>query len=332
MGYKAEKEKVEVKKKGVKRILLYVLVFLLSGVTVFSFIVPPKSWKYYFAYPKIGKRGKGELRIHYLDVGQGDSTLIELPDGKVMLIDGGRGDDNANNAILRYLNALKISEIDYLVVTHTDSDHCGGLDEVLEYKKVLNAYVPLANATENEAYAEVCEALAQQKCEVINSSRSIDLSKKDGETPYTLSFLYPYSPTALGGVEIEGNATSAVVWLDYMGVSAIFCGDAPESVENKLVSDHALGLLEHVDLMSTELLKVAHHGSASSTSLTFLQYLGVKKAVISCGKDNIYNHPTSEVLARLAVVGAEVYRTDEKGHIVVTVSPSGEYFLQSVEK
>ncbi len=330
MGYRALKEKAEEKRKGFKLVLLCILVFVLAALTVFSVFVPPESWKYYVGKPKIDARKAGEMRIHYLDVGQGDSTLIELPDGKVMLIDGGNDTKGTKKNILRYLNALDIRVIDYLVITHTDGDHCGGLEEVFRYKKVLNAYLPYADASENLQYAQAYDAALEENCPMVTFSRGIDLSNTDGETPYTLTFLYPYS------IEAEenppyGNDASAVVWLDYKGLSALFLGDASIEVEKKLLRDHRLELLPGVHLAETELLKVAHHGAAESTSNDLLEYLGVEKAFISCGKGNAYGHPHQAVLNRLAAKNIAVYRTDEKGHLVVTANALGNYTVKSVK-
>ena len=140
MGYRAEKEKTERKKKLLKRVLLGILLLCIAGLSIFSAIVPPVTWKYYVNLPKIARRADGELRIHFIDVGQGDCTLVELPDGKTMLIDGGNSKKSTEKKVLRHLNALKINTIDYLIVTHADVDHCGGLNEVVKYKKVVNAY------------------------------------------------------------------------------------------------------------------------------------------------------------------------------------------------
>ena len=106
MSYATEKEKIEAKIKIWKRILLGVLLFVLLGLCIFSAFVPANTWKYYVGLPKISRREAGQMRIHFLDVEQGDATLIELPDGKIMLIDGGNGTEKTAKKLLRYLNAL----------------------------------------------------------------------------------------------------------------------------------------------------------------------------------------------------------------------------------
>jgi competence protein ComEC len=118
-----------------------------------------------------------------------------------------------------------------------------------------------------------------------------------------------------------------------MGVSALFPGDASTSVEQNILLDDRLGFFEEkkVDLKSTEILKVSHHGSADSSSLSFLQYLNVRTAVVSCGKDNEYGHPHETVIDSLKSVGAEIYRTDEKGHVTVTVKRDGTYVANTIK-
>ncbi len=330
MGYRAEKEKVEEKAKKLKRIALCVVAVITVALLIFASVFPPESWKFYFNTPKVGARKEGELRIHYISVGQGDGTLIELPDGKIMLIDGGNNTSYAKTNLLRYLNALDVDEIDYLVVTHTDGDHCGALDEVFRYKKVKKVYLPCSYAVDKPQFAEVYDLAVEKECAIVTSSRSIVLDNTEGQTPYALSFLYPYAEEARGEKTEE---PSAVVWLDYFGTSAIFCGDNESAVEKLLIEDSQMGLLSAraVDLSSTEILKVAHHGSDTSSCAEFLKYLQVKTAVISCGKDNEYGHPHREVLRRLSEVGAEVYRTDERGHVVITANMNGKYSVRTIK-
>ncbi len=327
MGYGKEKDKREAKKRRWKIRLLCCAVAAMLALSVFSCILPPESWKYHFSKPEIASRKAGELRIHFLDVGQGDCTLIELPDGKTMLIDGGDDKSQTKTQVMRYLNGLKIKKIDHLVITHTDKDHCGSLEEVFRYKTVVNAYLPHSFEAEDTQYAEVYERALKENCEMIKHSREIDLS--NAEASYTLRFLYPYSVEAAG----EYSEESAVLYLDYMGTGALFLGDADEEVEEILLRDEALGLLapNGVQFANTEILKVAHHGSKSATSSALLACLQPKTAVVSCGKDNPYGHPHASVLERLEGVGTEVFRTDEKGHIVVTVKADGSYAVSAIK-
>ncbi|MBQ8295408.1 MAG: MBL fold metallo-hydrolase [Clostridia bacterium] len=335
MGYKAEKEKVESKAKSIKRIALYATLGIILGVSVFSAFVPANTWKYHLGKPNISKRKAGEMRIHFLDVGQGDATLIELPDGKTALIDGGNGEQITATRILRYLNALKIDTIDHLIASHADSDHCGGLDEVLKNKKVQKAYLPKSNTAVNEEYAEFYSAVLNENCARVFSNRSIILQSTNADYPYVFSFLYPYTKDVEEDAEelADNNESSSVIWLDYQGVSALFTGDAPQETEELLIRDSKLGLFKNrgVHLESTEILKVAHHGSKLSTCTEFLSYLNVDTAIISCGKDNEYGHPTEEVLSRLRKENATIYRTDESENIVITVSKTGQRTLKTIK-
>ena len=271
--------------------------------------------------------------MHFIDVGQGDATLIELPDGKTMLVDGGNGSNEATLSLMRYLNALEINSIDYLLATHADSDHCGGLAEVLADKEVKNVFLPFVSETVTETYGEFYRAVLEEGCEIHYSKRSISLSVSSemSQTPYILQFLYPYTLDVDNEkAEEDTNVSSAVFWLDYMGMSALFTGDAPISTETLLLKDAKRGYLEPygVNLSGTEILKVAHHGSEDSTSAEFVEYLGVKTAVISCGVNNLYGHPADSVCQTLTKAGANVYRTDEKGNIVISVSKDGSTELE----
>lgn len=339
MGYKAEKDKVEKKFKSLKVVLFCILSFFVLALCVFSFYIPPNTWKYYVKLPNVCKRGAGELRIHYIDVGQGDATLIEFPDGQVMLIDGGDGGGKAKKSLLRYMNALKIDEIDYLILTHADGDHYGGLKEVLSHKTVFNAYLPPSFPENDTKYAELYAALVKSDCRMIYSSRTVPpVTPRDAEYPYTVKFLFPHQYTVegiLSGeiVEADDNALSSVLWLDYNGASALFMGDAPSSVEELMRKEDGVGAFAamNVSLSSTEILKLSHHGSATATSQEFLRFLGVKEGIVSCGKDNAYGHPAKETLARLDLAGVNVHRTDLNGHIMATISQGGSYQVSYVD-
>ena len=343
MGYRAEKIKVEKKIRILKLVLLGILLVCILGLCIFSVFVPPNTWKYRIKTPNVRARADGEMRIHFLDVGQGDSTLIELPDGKIMLIDGGDGSAEATKSILRYLYALDIGYLDYLVVSHADSDHCGGLTEILKNKDVGVVYLPPSNPITDNAYAKFYATMLEKGCKHAYSSRDIvefGQTEATTEYPYTMSFLYPYSQTVLDVttgelVPEDENENSSVIWLDYHGVSALFTGDMNAAMELKLLRDSELGLLDDRELAldSTEILKVAHHGSNDASSKEFLEHLGVKTAVISCGMGNAYGHPAHETLGRLSAVGAETYRTDLDEHVMITVSAdSNSYTVEKIAK
>ena len=331
MGYKVKKLRAETKVRRAKYILFAVVFAFVAALCIVSAIYPAASWKYYFGLPETGNRKEGQLRVHFLDVGQGDATILEFPDGKTALIDGGPSDGDSVKSLMRYLNALNVDEIDFLVATHCDDDHCGGLVEALKYKKVKRAYLPAGvSATVSESYAAFYEAVVAEKCEVVYASRSTNAIV--GETyPYELHFLHPYTLDVEEG-EAGENENSIVTWLDYEGVSALFCGDIDETTELALKRDYELGTLDRkgVALNETEILKVAHHGSAYSSCEEFLSVLNVKDAVISCGKGNAYGHPSERVLSSLAGVGANVYRTDEAGHILATIAADGKYTIDKL--
>ena len=338
MSYALEKRIRDRKVKTIKRIGFALVSLLVCVGIVISCIYPPSTWQYYFGLPKINARLDGELRIHFLDVGQGDATVIELPDGKTMLIDGGDNQDKTATVILRYLNALDIAELDYLVVTHADSDHCGGLDKIVTHKKIKQAILPKTKETVNAEYASFYAEIMQTDCDVVYASNALNFSVLSGEYPYRLCFLSP-SARELGTVETisEDNANeySAVVWLDYNGVSTLFTGDIPKSVETRLKISAELGLFANfgIALDSTEILKVSHHGSAESSDGEFIEYLGAQMAVISCGESNLYGHPAQETLATLLAKGVQTYRTDIHGGVIVSVqSGTSVWSVQTFKK
>ena len=333
MGFAAEKEKIEKRVLKYKRIALACVLVVFLAVCVFSAFVPPDTWKYAFGLPKIEKRESGQLRVHFIDVGQGDATLLELPDGKVMLIDGGDGEEAHTTSLMRYLRKLKIKEIDYLVATHADSDHCGGLTEVVKHKKIGQAFLPKCDLAENVQYATFYTQLTRENCAWSYTSRSVNLST-EGAFAYTLRCVYPYTLDVEEDTQFSNdNLSASSFWLDYQGASVLLMSDVPQSVENKLVADDALGAITGVSLASTEILKVGHHGSANSTGAQLLASMPVlQNAIISCGAQNSYGHPSQEVRTRLSSAGVETYRTDLQGSIVLTIEIDGTYTIQNLGK
>lgn len=292
MGYGAEQRKVEGKIKKLKRWFLGILLLCVLTAIVVGSISSPDSWKYKVNLPAVSKRGAGELRVHFLSLGEGEATLIEFPDGKTALLDGGEDSGNSEKKLLRYLNSLHIDRIDYLVVTDTAEQYCGGLDALLKQKTVKTAYLPKKTPVSGSAYAEFYAELVKENCEREYFSRSVDLSAKTTQNGYIFSFLYPYTVEVEGETETEGCA----LWLEYSGVSTLFMR-APESVGDLLTRDDRLGLFKNrgVDLKSTDFVKCE-------------------------------TAPSAEVLEYL---DADLLDTEHDGHTLLTVRADGSYALQT---
>ena len=334
MSYIEEKRKKEKSRRKRGFILLALFVFLVVVLSVFSAFVPMESWKYYVSLPKVESRGEGELRIHFLDVGQADATLVELPDGKTLLVDG--GDVDGAEKVLRYLNALKIDKIDYILLTHTDTDHCGSLADVVKYKEIGEVIYPYnaAAATTNEAFNAFARELAGRNIETKIASRYDGFSSSVEEYDYQFTILFPYSAGSGGNSDFSGNALSTVALLEYKGVTTMLCGDTNARVLGRLCDEAEMGVFAEyeIDLTSVEILKYPHHGAKTGANKWILSYLNVETSVISCGKNNYYGHPTSEALTALTECLVATYRTDLHGTITVTIGGDGVYETNYGEK
>lgn len=219
------------------------------------------------------------LEVHYLDVGQGDATFIETPDDVQVLIDGG-----PNSAVLRELGkhmSIFDRSIDVLIATHPDSDHIGGLVDVLRRYKIKTIVL-----TNNGHSTPVTEALARaienEGADVlyVNSELVLRLGSATA-----LTILFPLSDAT----EMESNMSSIIAQLHYGKNSFLFTGDAPKSIEYFLVSQYGPAL-------QSDVLKVGHHGSKTSTASEFVFVVEPAFAVISAGKNNRYGHPHQSVL------------------------------------
>ena len=259
-----------------------------------------------------GNDNEGNLTVHFIDVGQGDSILIETPNGNTMLIDGGSRSEGVT--VIKYLNQLDISTINVMVATHPHEDHIGGLNDVLSNFNVLQVYDPGVVHTSQTYENFLLEIDAKNIDYTIGKAgHSIDLDPNIA--------IEIISPEIID--EDELNDDSIVIKMTYHDVSFLFTGDAESPPENAMVQNY------NVD---ATILKVGHHGSSSSTSQTFLNEVSPEVAIISEGVDNSYGHPTSSTLNKLESVGAYVYRTDIHGTVIVstdgyTYNVNTEYWL-----
>ena len=311
-------------------------------------------------------RGDGELQIHFMDVGQGDGILILFPDGRDMLIDCANYNNSSTvrGEILDYMDDyVTDGQLDYLMLTHCDSDHVYFMDEVLEEYQVDNVFMPnvlathdkvaeadipqerLALFTDEDTIATACyadffiAALTEPDCTVTlnvdadedsNSVVITDGEKQSdgtyGGATYMLTF---YCPTAEYYAESdlssaeEKNAISPIGVLEYNGFRIVLTGDSNEINEPTFV-DRIGGQLD------CDVLKVGHHGSETSSTEEFLDAIDCEYAVISCNAaGNTFHHPRQTTLDRFIERDMTVYRTDNNGNIVLTI---GETLTFTVEK
>ena len=235
------------------------------------------------------------LYVHYIDVGQGDSELV-CCNGEYMLIDA--GEPSASDAVLEYLDTLGIDKLDYLVCTHSHSDHCGGLDAVVESLEVETVFTS-PYAGDSPSYEIFTDAVYDAGLEL--TVPELGESYRLGEASFSF----------IGPVEDYDNTNddSLVMRLEYGDTSFLFTGDMTAKAEKDLINDGAS--------LRCDVLKVGHHGSSGSSCYQFLYEAQPGIGVISCEKGNSYGHPHEEALSRLNDADVTVYRTDLEGSIVI---------------
>jgi len=248
-----------------------------------------------------------ELKVHFIDVGQGDSILVDLGDTEI-LIDGG----DKSPGVVSYLDDYIDGPLEVMVATHPHADHIGGLIAVLANFKVDNIWLNGDTST-SQTYKEFMSAVNAEGAEVHVAKRGNQI--KTGRL--MLDVLNPTQPLS-GSI----NNKSIVLLLSHGDTDFLFDGDAETEAEASMLSAHVIP--------DVEILKVGHHGSRTASSEPFLQAAKPDVAIYMAGKDNSYGHPHQETIAALTEVGAEIYGTDICGTIVVT--SDGKSFSVQLEK
>ena len=243
----------------------------------------------------------GTLSVHYLDVGQGDSIFIELPNKKCMLIDA--GENMYGKSITEYITNLGYSKIDYLVATHPHADHIGSMAYVVNHNDIGEIYMPKV-ATTTKTYEKLLTAISDKGLKVKSAKAGMNIVD-DGD--FSIDILAPVTIE-----EDDLNNCSIILKMNYKGDSFLFLGDAEKKELETVTAD-----------MSAEVLKVGHHGSRTSTTKALLEEVNPKYAVISLGKGNSYGHPHKSTLELLDEFNVETYRTDQDGTIVISTEGSG---------
>lgn len=237
-----------------------------------------------------------DMKVHFIDVDQGDSTFIELPNGEAMLIDAGETDQA--DKVVTYIYTQGYDTIDYVVATHAHSDHIGGLPDVLDSFNIENFYMTSAVAT-TSIYEDMLNAVDESGA-AIHDVMAGDVIYNEANL-----LIEVVAPKEIDYDEQNNN--SVIIKLTYGDDKFLFTGDAEKSEEDGIWTN-----------IKCDVLKVGHHGSDSSSSSNFLKKVEPSYAVISCGLHNSYGHPTNDVLIRLNDRNIDVYRTDLQGTIVFT--------------
>lgn len=291
---------------------LLILFCLLGNLSENGRTFPEKFWKYRLGillgvilllagYPA------HNLQITFLDVGQGDGICMELPDGRVYLMDGGSSDVSkvGNYRLVPFLKAKGIRKIDAVFLSHGDTDHINGIAELLEENQISIDCVCLPAGAEQEEFAEIKD-LARTRNISVRTIQAGDFWENNGTKFWCLN---PADVTE------SGNAASVVLYMEYQNFSMLLTGDLEGEGEKSVAA-----LLRTNAITGISVLKVAHHGSKNSTKEEFLRQCSPAVAVISCGERNTYGHPHKETLERLNDMGTAVYRTDCSGAVQITVA------------
>lgn len=261
----------------------------------FSIIIFSLSLIINYSKKSQSSNNKDEMIVHFIDIGQGDSILIQVNNYN-LLIDSGPFE--SKNKLKTYLNNLNISKIDYLIATHPHEDHIGNMSYIINNYTIKNFYAPKVTST-SSTFEKLIDSLQVNnlKINILKANTStIDLGK------YTT--VEVFSPN-LDYYENLNNY-SPIIKISYKNTSFLFTGDAEELIEQEVISKNYN--------LSSDILKVGHHGSSTSTSKEFYERVNPSISVISVG-NNSYGHPTTKTLNQIKT--SKIYRTDEKGDIVI---------------
>lgn len=315
---------------------------------------------------------KDGLIVHFVDVGQADSTIIQFPTGEIMIIDTGDSNEKSSTKFKNYLNTIDFKKdggepvIDYLILTHPDSDHIGNAEYVFENFLVKNCYLPqiypntpeyslipnavyrkkdkekdiyesLFSAIENEVSVSGCNKIFASEGLSIKSSSYDEEEQASNNQMWILDFFAPisgseYTQSKTSNLAVT-NDYSPIMILNYLNKKIMFTGDASQTVEKEFVAKVQNNEYSYdVSYFDVDILKIGHHGSAYSSCAEFLNIVKPEFAVASAGKGNKHGHPSDKALERLKESGINpynIYRTDINENIAMGVSLTGEIALEA---
>ena len=253
-----------------------------------------------------------KLKLYFVDVGQGDCTYLKTPSGKNILIDGGGNRDKekydvGKKVLLPYLLDRRVKKLDYIIVSHFDADHATGVAQILG-KIDVSSIILTRQLEENDIYRHILSIAKEKKIKLIYVKEG-DVLKIGG---IKISIIHPENKLMINN---PMNNNSIVCKVEYNSFSMLLTGDIEMEAEELI-------LRKNINLKA-DVLKVAHHGSKTSTTGEFLKAINPKVALIGVGKNNNFGHPSNEVIQRLKENGTRIYRTDENGEISITVNKKG---------
>ncbi|MEA0564353.1 MBL fold metallo-hydrolase [Lysinibacillus irui] len=267
-----------------KIIVLLLCIFLLAGCTEA------------IQTEKIPLTAGHDMRVHFIDVGQGDSILIESPNGKTMLVDGGV--KGAGPQVVSYLREIGVSKLDIVVATHPDADHIGGLIPVLN-SMTIEQFYDSGKVHTSQTFEEMLTLIDEKNIPYDVPTPGDNIKFDEDVTVKVLNANEQAS---------DNNDASIVLKIVYGNVSFLLTGDAGIALEKEMMQ---------YDVSAT-VLKAGHHGSNTSSSEDFIRAVKPEVTILSYGKDNKYGHPHAEVVDRLKEIGSKIYATADIGTITVT--------------
>ncbi|HAH08265.1 MAG TPA: hydrolase [Elusimicrobia bacterium] len=282
--------------------------------------------------PEFQKTSLGPgLNIYFVSVFQGDAELIELPNGKNVLIDAGPApapDSQYKTPIVSsFLKKHGVTKIDHMVMTHPHADHYGGMQWIFENLQVDNFYDTRVDNSDAVVDNFVREAAKKEPGCVVHYPAEGDTLNWDPSVKIKVLNACPNRGRSADHKDKGAflNNCSIILKISYQSSTALLMGDAQDEVEARLVASYGKGL-------KADVLKVGHHGSAYSSTEAFLKKVKPKKAYIEVGKYNDYGHPTQAALGRLEAIGAEIHRTDKEGTLTYVMKPTKEAPLGGIQK
>ncbi len=277
--------------------LTYILVCIVLLLGMICFFLASELQK---EFSDISKESVSEtaaysdMEVHFIDVGQGDATLV-VSDGHYMLIDA--GDNSKGTAVQLYLTKLGVERLDYLILTHTDADHIGGADVIITKFDIDHIFIG-DFPKESRAYEELMEALEYRN--MSHSVPEVGAQYPMGDSGFTI--------IAPNGTYEDPNNSSIALLLENGANSFLFSGDAEQLAEDDILQNEI-----NIDC---DVYKAGHHGSRTSSTEAFVRAMTPEYIVISCAEENEYGHPHPEPMERFREIGAEVFRTDKQGSVI----------------